>query len=140
MSQTNTTRKTKTLDTAGSASNSLNQICTIRIELRDSDPLIWRQVEVPTSIRLEVLHDVIQIAMGLLDRHFWEFKIGKQRYGSPMDEDWGAVPCIEATEVYLRDVLKPRKTMIDYLYDFGDAWEHRLTVTDIRRNCSPRFR
>jgi hypothetical protein len=133
MSQTSRTRKTKTLDSARSASNSFNQICTIRIELRDSDPLIWRQVEVPTSITLEVLHDVIQIVMGWLDRHFWEFKIGKQRYGLPMDEDWGAVPCIEATEVCLRDVLKPRKTMIDYLYDFGDDWAHRLTVTDIRQ-------
>ncbi len=133
MNETSRTRKTKTLDSSRSASTSFNQICTIRIELRDSDPLIWRQVEVPTSITLEVLHDVIQIAMGWLDRHFWEFKIGKQRYGLPIDEDWGAVPCIEATEVCLRDVLKPRKTMIDYLYDFGDDWVHRLTVTDIRQ-------
>jgi hypothetical protein len=29
-------------------------------------------------------------------------------------------------------VLRPRRTTIDYLYDFGDCWEHRLTVTDIR--------
>ncbi len=28
--------------------------------------------------------------------------------------------------------MKPGKTVIDYLYDFGDCWEHRLTVTDIR--------
>jgi hypothetical protein len=33
--------------------------------------------------------------------------------------------------VRLRDVLKPRKTIIDYIYDFGDGWEHRLTVTDV---------
>ncbi len=133
MSQASRTRKTKTLDSTTLASNSVSQICTVRIELRDTDPLIWRQVEVPTSITLDVLHDVIQIAMGWLDCHLWEFKIGKQRYGLPMDEDWGAVPCIEATEVCLRDVLKPRKTMIDYLYDFGDSWEHHLTVTDIRQ-------
>ena len=62
MSQTSRTRKTKTLDSTTSAPNSFNQICTMRIELRDSDPLIWRQVEVPTSITLDVLHDVIQIA------------------------------------------------------------------------------
>jgi hypothetical protein len=24
----------------------------------------------------------------------------------------------------LRDVLKPRNTVIDYTYDFGDCWEH----------------
>jgi hypothetical protein len=34
--------------------------------------------------------------------------------------------------VRLRDLLKPRKTIIDYIYDFGDCWEHRLTVTDVR--------
>ncbi|MGO4838686.1 plasmid pRiA4b ORF-3 family protein, partial [Rhizobiaceae sp. 2RAB30] len=29
-------------------------------------------------------------------------------------------------------VLKPRRTTIDYLYDFGDSWEHRLIVTGVR--------
>ena len=70
-----------------SAADGSNEVCTLRIELCGSDPLIWRQVEVPTSISLEVLHDIIQIAMGWLDRHFWEFKIGKQRYGLLIDED-----------------------------------------------------
>ena len=39
------------------ASDSVNEIATVRIELRDTDPLIWREVEVPTSITLKVLHD-----------------------------------------------------------------------------------
>jgi hypothetical protein len=32
------------------ASDSFNEIATVRIELRYTEPLIWRQVEVPTSI------------------------------------------------------------------------------------------
>ena len=32
----------------------------------------------------------------------------------------------------LADLLGPRGTKIDYLYDFGDSWEHRLTVSDVR--------
>jgi hypothetical protein len=24
------------------------------------------------------------------------------------------------------------KILIDYTYDFGDCWQHRLTVTDVR--------
>lgn len=115
------------------ASDSFNEIATVRIELRDTDPVIWRQVEVPTSITLKVLHDIVQIVMGWFDYHLWEFTIAKRRYGLPMDEDWGTVPRIEATKVRLRDVLKPRKTVIDYLYDFGDSWEHRLAITDIRQ-------
>jgi Plasmid pRiA4b ORF-3-like protein len=114
------------------ASDSFNEIATVRIELRHTNPLIWRQVDVPTSITLKVLHDIIQVVMSWFDYHLWEFTIGKQRYGLPMDEDWRTEPCIDASKVCLRDVLKPRKTVIDYSYDFGDCWEHRLTVTEVR--------
>ena len=118
-------------DTA--AADSFNQICTVRIELMDTDPLIWREVEVPTSITLKVLHDIVQITMGWLDYHLWEFTIGKQVYGLPMDEDWGTAPRVDAAKVRLRDVLKARRTTIGYLYDFGDSWAHRLTATAIRQ-------
>lgn len=123
----------KTPGRTASASDSFNQICTIRIELLDTDPLIWRQVEVPTSITLKVLHDIVQIAVGWLDYHLWEFTIGQQKYGLPTDEDWGTAPRVEATKIRLRDVLQPGKTTIDYFYDFGDAWAHRLIVTGIRQ-------
>jgi hypothetical protein len=33
--------------------DSVNEITTLRFELCDSDPLIWRQVEVPTAITLK---------------------------------------------------------------------------------------
>jgi hypothetical protein len=113
-------------------SNSFNEIATLRIELQDTDPVIWRQVEVPTSVTLKVLHDIIQAVMGWFNYHLWEFTIGKQRYGLPAGEDWGTEPRIEASKVRLRDVLRPGKNVIDYLYDFGDGWEHRITITNIR--------
>jgi Plasmid pRiA4b ORF-3-like protein len=69
-------------------SNSFNEIATVRIELQDTDPVIWRQVEVPTSITLKVLHDIVQAVMGWFNYHLWEFTIGKQRYGPPTDKDW----------------------------------------------------
>jgi hypothetical protein len=53
----------------GADSDSFNEIVTVRIELRHTDPLIWRQVEVPTSITLKVMHDIIQAAMGWFDYH-----------------------------------------------------------------------
>lgn len=115
-----------------SASESLNEIATLRIELKDTNPLIWRQIEVPTSITLKVLHDIIQITIGWFDYHLWEFTIGEQSYGLPVDEDWGAAPRKQAATVRLRDVLKTKSTVIDYVYDFGDYWEHRIMVTNVR--------
>jgi hypothetical protein len=115
-----------------SASDSFHEIGTLRIELLGSDPPIWRELEIPTSITLKVLNDIIQIAMGWFDQHLWEFTIGEQRYALPMKEDSGTKPRLDAAKVRLRDVLAPGKTIIDYIYDFGDSWEHLLTITRVR--------
>src|SRR5262249_30246227 len=115
-----------------SAQDSINEIATIRIELRHTEPVIWRQVEVPTSVTLKVLHDIVQIVMVWFDYHFWEFTIGGRKDCPPMDDDWDTQPRREAGKVRLRDVLRSRETVIDYLYDFGDSWELRLTATDVR--------
>jgi hypothetical protein len=110
-------------------------IATVRIELRDTDPLIWRQVEVPTSVTLKGLHEIIQAAMGWLDYHLWEFTIGKQAYALRTSDGWGPEP-ERADKTHLCDVLKPGKTTIEYLYDFGDNWECRLVVTKARQGES----
>jgi hypothetical protein len=119
--------------TRQSKADSVNEVCTIRMELRDSDPLIWREVEVPTSVTFRVLHDVIQIVMDWFDYHLWEFTVAGQRFGPPMEDDWGDGPRKDAGKARLRDVLGPRRTIIDYTYDFGDNWEMRLTATKVRQ-------
>ena len=129
--------------TARRAIDRFTEIATLRIELRFSDPPIWRVVEVPTSITLKVLHDIVQAAMGWLDYHLWELVIDGQTYGLPMEEDWGTAPRKVASRTRLRDVLTPGMTRIDYTYDFGDNWEHSLIVSDVRSGdpstAYPRF-
>ncbi len=80
------------------AFDSFNEIATVRIELRDTDPVIWREVEVPTSITLKVLHRIIQAVMAWFDYHLWEFTIDKCRYGLSTDEDRGTEPRIAAAQ------------------------------------------
>jgi hypothetical protein len=116
------------------AENAPEEIATVRIELFDTEPLIWREVEVPTSITLKGLHGVIQAAMGWYDQHLWEFRLGRQAYGQPVtgDDGWGGPPPMRADKTVLADLLRPRKTVLEYLYDFGDSWEHRLIVSRVR--------
>ena len=115
-----------------SAADKFNEIATVRIELEGSDPLIWRQVEVPTSVTLKTLHNIIQATMGWFDYHLWEFTIAERRYGLPTDEDWGTEPTADASNFRLRDLLRQPTVAGSYVYDFGDNWEHRLTITDVR--------
>ena len=116
-----------------SAAERFNEVCSIRIELQDSDPLIWRQVDVPTSMTLKVLHDAIQMAMGWQDCHLWEFTIGDKRYGLSSEDHWSATPLANAAKVRLRNVLRQPTTEISYTYDFGDNWVLLLTATDVRQ-------
>jgi hypothetical protein len=109
------------------------EIATLRIELCDTEPMIWREVTIPVSITLKTLHDIVQVAMGWMDSHLWTFTIGNAEYGLPSDDDdWRDSPLINARTTALPDILAPRKTKIQYLYDFGDSWEHALTITGRR--------
>lgn len=95
--------------------------------------MIWRQIEVPTSITLKVLHDVIQAVMGWFDHHLWEFTIAKRRYGLPMDEDWGRV------EAAMTDQLRLSKSVAGklggYVYRLIDPRNGETLLCRERHRC-----
>lgn len=111
------------------AADSFGEIATVRIELADTDPPIWRQVEVPTSITLKVLHDIVQATIGWFDYHLWEFTIGEQKYGLPMDEDWGTEPRKEA--------IKPFSQLRRFGHDRSVRARRRKFSEQVRREPAP---
>ncbi|MFC1665963.1 plasmid pRiA4b ORF-3 family protein [Pseudomonadota bacterium] len=99
----------------------------MRIELQHIQPLIWRCVVVPDTITLVQLHAVIQDTMGWWHAHLHEFQIGHQRYGQ-LDPDWDTDPeLINEARKRLLTVLGSKK-IFRYAYDFGDDWQHRITL------------
>ena len=99
----------------------------LRIELRYTDPMIWRRVLVPDTITLVQLHAVIQESMGWSNSHLHEFEIAGLRYGMT-DSEWDVDPeLINEERKKLLKVLGDQK-QFDYLYDFGDSWLHRITL------------
>ena len=52
----------------------------LHISIMFSDPLIWRRVQIPGTITLATLHDVIQLSMGWTDSHMHQFLVGKISY------------------------------------------------------------
>lgn len=66
---------------------------------------------------------------GWRDYHLWQFEIAGTLYGRPND---GEPDIRDASKVRLRDVLAKGAAAISYVYDFGDDWEHRITVTNVR--------
>ena len=99
----------------------------LRIELLDTDPLVWRRVVVPERINLHRLHELIQDVMGWGDCHLYEFECNGRYYGEP--DEWSDRPIALARNAKLKAIAaRARDNAFHYLYDFGDGWEHRIIV------------
>jgi hypothetical protein len=102
------------------ASSTDNNVAKLRVELEGIQPLIWRRVAVPTSMKLNQLHHVVQAAMGWLDRHLWMLRAGDRSYGVfiPGEEDWNE-RIDDAETTTLATILSGGLKEFGYLYDFG---------------------
>ena len=107
----------------------------LRIELLDMSPAVWRSVIAPAAITLPKLHRVIQAAMGWEDVHLHEFEIAGHRYGEP-DPDLPDDALINESRATLAACLNGA-TSFGYIYDFGDDWQHRITVDSILSGDAP---
>ena len=64
------------------------KIYELYVELEDIEPLIWRRLLVPATIRLPELHDLLQLAMGWTNSHLHSFTIGKKTFGMAGVDDF----------------------------------------------------
>ncbi|EIK93930.1 plasmid pRiA4b ORF-3 family protein [Pseudomonas sp. M47T1] len=103
----------------------------LRIELADIEPTIWRHVLVPPAITLAQLHDVLQASLGWHDLHLHEFHIDGINYGVPDPDGGDSPPLQDEAGKTLLGVLGSA-TSFNYVYDFGDDWEHQITVQPYR--------
>ena len=103
---------------------------TLRIDLLDTSPPVWRELQVRADTRLSKLHRIIQTAMGWHDIHLHEFHVGDLRYGVPDDLAEPPGPKSEKS-VRLIDIVSAPGLSFRYVYDFGDEWRHGVTVLEI---------
>jgi hypothetical protein len=108
---------------------SATTVARLKITLDDVKPVVLRRVEVPIDITLERLHLTIQAAMGWTNSHLYELRAGDVGWSTPYpDADWTG-DFIDARKARLGDVVEDIGTKkLVYLYDFGDGWEHTITL------------
>ena len=113
-------------------SQSSPSLYTLRVELIDIHPVIWRRIHVDGRVRLGALHHILQAAMGWSDAHLHQFEIRDKHYGVP-DPEYDDLDCemLDEKKSRLNQLLDVGDTGI-YLYDFGDSWQHSLTVESIK--------
>lgn len=108
----------------------------LRIVLKHVAPKVVREFLVPSDVRLDRLHDVIQIVMGWTDSHMHEFVVGGLREGlryGPAGYELGIFGDAPADErkATLQQIAGAKGAKFLYSYDFGDDWLHEVAVKAI---------
>lgn len=110
---------------------------TLRIKLRGITPGIWRKIEVPSSVKLTSLAEIIITAMGWHNSHLHQFVTkGRAEYYATAkkddDEDdfWG-MHRLWGGDYTIAHLLKAEKEKVTFEYDFGDGWEHDVVLSKV---------
>jgi len=101
----------------------------ILVKLKDVKPTVSRKLVVPSTIRYDQLHVLIQLAFGWMNYHLSNFQPTHQRdleYTSYIDDMSDFVKQIPMDQAYVYPDLQ--KDTVIYTYDFGENWEHEITL------------
>ncbi len=107
-------------------------IFQLKITLREIEPLIFRILQIKANANIGKLHDYLQGAMGWKDCHLHEFRIKEKRYRAfeqiyeEIDE-----PDMYDERKHRLNKLVDEGDSFQYVYDFGDCWEHDILVEKI---------
>jgi hypothetical protein len=114
-----------------------DSVYQFKITLKDTKPPIWRRIQAPETYTFWDLHVAIQDAMGWLDSHLHHFKILnpatgiKEEIGIPdEDSDWDP-PILPGWKQKIADYFSMKNTKSEYVYDYGDNWEHTVKLEKI---------
>jgi hypothetical protein len=107
------------------------EIARLRITLDNVEPKVMRRIEVPLDIKLDHLHLVFQIAMGWENYHLFEFRAGDMAWGIPDPDGPLSDDPRPAKRATLARLLDEAGESFQYVYDFGDDWEHTVKLEAI---------
>jgi Plasmid pRiA4b ORF-3-like protein len=100
----------------------------IKVTLKHTKPPIWRRLIIAPEIKLDRLHDVLQIAMGWTNSHLYQFETPDGYFADPSFEREETQSSKKAT---LKSVLGGPRSHIRYEYDFGDGWDHQILLEKV---------
>ena len=112
-------------------------IYQFKITLKGIRPPIWRRIQVPGTYTFWDLHVAIQDAMGWLDYHLHQFDIPSPTTGLPVwigipnEEISAVVPILPDWQLRMADYFTESNPKADYWYDFGDDWQHTVSLEKI---------
>jgi hypothetical protein len=112
----------------------------IKVQIKGiTKPPVWRRLLVPSLFNIDQLHTLIQVSFGWGDSHLYQFEAGrgwdKVLYGLPDEDGWEDMD--DSRENPVTELFGQVGEKASYIYDFGDNWEHVLTLEDVSKSNLP---
>ena len=101
----------------------------VKVSLYGARPPVWRRLEIPSAMPLNLVHAVLQVAFGWHDYHLHVFETVCGQFGSPDLDDWAERQ--DEAAATLAQVAAAERAKVVYSYDFGDDWRHDIVVEKI---------
>ena len=92
---------------------------------------VWRRLLVRGDASLALLHAAIQVAMGWTNSHLHQFRAGRELFSETRHhfaEFVGDPEILDEHKCALEELAPEVQDRLVYTYDFGDTWEHAITV------------
>jgi hypothetical protein len=101
----------------------------LKVSLTESNPPIWRRIQVPSHITLYKLQRILQTVMGWKNAHLHQFTIAGTAYGQSHPE-YGLEMKTER-RARLDELITREGDRFIYEYDLDESWEHQLELEKI---------
>ncbi len=105
-----------------------DSVYQLKVTLLESDPPIWRRLQVPANVTLGELHYILQATMGWTNSHLHQFRVNDTDYSDP---GFGLEETENEDKVTLAQIAPRAGAAFLYQYDFGDDWMHEVTVEKV---------
>jgi len=102
----------------------------VKASLYGAKPPVWRRLEIPSAMTLDLVHMVMQAAFRWGGYHLHAFETVCGEFGAPDASDDWSERTDEATAA-LAQVAGAEGAKVVYTYDFGDDWRHDIVVEKI---------
>ena len=112
-------------------------VCQVNVTLQGIAPPIWRRILIPSAFRLDRSHLVIQGAFGWNHSHLHIFRAGGKAFEAIYESSYEQEGQNE-TQVGLYDLLMMGGGSAEYVYDFGDHWQHVIRLEERTLSEQPR--
>jgi hypothetical protein len=110
------------------------KVYEISIELLHSPIKINRVITVPSDVKLDVFATIVKRAMGWGGGHLDAFTKNGIEYtdAETAAESYNYEGSFDYKKVKLNELLTRKGSTLLYQYDFGDDWQHKITLRSYR--------